>query len=66
MLLLIFPYDTTGFVAGVPAGLWGVTAGTVIDLEEYVRRLFLMAQQIGHIYGLIPNPFSEGVYFESV
>ncbi|WP_079478685.1 hypothetical protein [Halobacillus salinus] len=65
-------FATTGFAAGAPGGLWGVTAGTALDLEEYVRRLFLMAQQMGHIYGLIPNPFAEEVdldeevYFESV
>jgi len=64
-------FAATGFAAGLPGGPIAV-ATAVVDIEEYLRRIFLLSQEIGHVYGLIPNPFSEKVdddidiYFETV
>lgn len=61
-----------GMATGAPGQLVAVIGGTLVDLEEYVRRLFLLAQELGQIYGLIPNPFLQehgnqiSDYFESV
>ena len=60
-----------GFAAGAPGGIVGFVGGTAIDLEEYLRRLFRLAQEVGQVYGLIPNPFTESIddsmhnYFEN-
>lgn len=62
----------TGFVTGLPGGPLGIAAGVTVDLEEYTRRTFHVAQQVGHVFGLIPDPYAERVpddvheYFESV
>lgn len=62
---------SVGFATGAPGGLVGLFGGTAVDLEEYLRRLFLLAQEVGQVYGLIPNPFTESIddsmdnYFES-
>jgi len=61
-----------GFATGLPGGPVGLTVGTVVDIEEYVRMLFRLTQQLGHVYGLIPCPYSDDIdsdvddYFESV
>lgn len=63
---------TKGFLTGIPGGFSGIVAGTAIDMEEYLRTMFLLSQELGQIYGLIPNPFSADVseninnYFEEV
>lgn len=65
-------YALSGFAAGLPGGPWGMAAGNAIDLEEYLRGLFVLSQEIGHVYGIIPNPFIADIshsvdeYFESV
>ncbi len=51
----------TGFATGLPGGPWGMAAGVTADLEEYLRRVFRIAQEIGHVYGLIPMPFVDSV-----
>ncbi len=62
----------TGFISGLPGGPWGIAGGTVADLEEYIRRMFLLAQEVGHVYGLIPIPYVETIsddaeeYFDTV
>ena len=50
-----------GFGTGLPGGPAGVAAGVTIDLEEYLRRVFLIFQEIGHVYGIIPMPFVDTV-----
>ncbi len=50
-----------GFGTGLPGGPWGAAAGVTIDLEEYLRRVFLMTQEIGHVYGVIPPAFVDNV-----
>lgn len=63
-------FALAGLAAGLPGGPWGMAAGNAIDLEEYLRSLFGLAQEIGHVYGIIPNPFIEDIansvddYFE--
>ena len=51
----------TGFATALPGGPWGMAAGVTTDLEEYLRRVFLISQEIGHVYGLIPMPFADSV-----
>lgn len=48
-----------GFTTGLPGGPVAITGGALIDMEEYVRRIFILAQKIGHTYGLIPIPFVD-------
>ncbi|MGO9378044.1 MAG: hypothetical protein ACLP29_05770 [Dissulfurispiraceae bacterium] len=50
-----------GFGTGLPGGPAGVAAGVTIELEEYLRRVFLLSQEIGHVYGIIPMPFVDTV-----
>lgn len=45
-----------GLWAALPPGL--NLAGMVVDFSEYVRHVFILTQEIGHIYGLIPDPTS--------
>ena len=43
-----------------------------MDMEEYVRRIFILAQKVGHTFGIIPIPFVKYIpdsiedYFDSV
>lgn len=45
-----------GLWAGLPGGALGIGAMTV-DFAQYIRRVFIMTQEIGQVYGVIPNPF---------
>ena len=60
------------FGTGLPGGPISITGGVLLDMEEYVRRVFVLAQKIGHTFGVIPIPFVKFIpeniedYFESV
>jgi uncharacterized protein (DUF697 family) len=60
------------FGTGLPGGAVSITGGTLLDIEEYIRRIFILAQRIGHTFGLIPIPFVNSIpdsiedYFDSV
>jgi len=62
----------TAFGTGLPGGPVSITGGVLLDIEEYVRRIFIMAQKVGHTFGIIPIPFVKSVpssiedYFDSV
>lgn len=51
-------FAATGAAVGAPGGPVAMFGGAVIDIEEYIRRMFLLTQELGHVYGVIPNPFS--------
>ena len=61
-----------GFGTGLPGGPVSMTGGALLDMEEYVRRIFILAQKVGHTFGLIPIPFVELIpdtiedYYDSV
>ncbi|WP_147803715.1 hypothetical protein [Alkalicoccus halolimnae] len=65
-------FAATGAAVGAPGGPVAMFGGAVIDVEEYVRRMFLLTQELGHIYGVLPNPFtyeetgSYDDYFDSI
>lgn len=67
-----YRFAATGAAVGAPGGPVAMFGGAVIDIEEYIRRMFLLTQELGHIYGVIPNPFtykesySYDTYFASV
>jgi len=60
------------FGTGLPGGPVSITGGVLLDMEEYVRRIFILAQKIGHTFGVIPIPFVKIIpdsiedYFDSV
>jgi len=60
-----------GFATGLPGGVVGITAGTVVDLSAYIRTAFVLSQRVAHVYGVIPNPYVDEIesdpelYFES-
>jgi len=60
------------FGTGLPGGPVSITGGVLLDMEEYVRRIFILAQKIGHTFGVIPIPFVKFIpdniedYFDSV
>ena len=60
------------FGTGLPGGVVSITGGVLLDMEEYVRRIFILAQKVGHIFGIIPIPFVKFIpdsiedYFDSV
>jgi len=60
------------FGTGLPGGPVSITGGVLLDIEEYVRRIFILAQNIGHTFGIIPIPFVKIIpdniedYFDSV
>ena len=60
------------FGTGLPGGPVSITGGVLLDMEEYVRRIFILAQKVGHIFGIIPIPFVKFIpdsiedYFDSV
>ena len=60
------------FGTGLPGGPVSITGGVLLDMEEYVRRVFILAQNIGHTFGIIPIPFVKFIpdsiedYFDSV
>jgi len=60
------------FGTGLPGGPVSITGGALLDMEEYVRRIFILAQKVGHIFGVIPIPFVKFIpdniedYFDSV
>jgi hypothetical protein len=60
------------FGTGLPGGPASITGGVLLDMEEYVRRIFILAQKVGHTFGIIPIPFVKFIpdsiedYFESV
>lgn len=60
------------FGTGLPGGAVSVTSGVLLDMEEYVRRIFILAQKVGHTFGIIPIPFVKYIpdsiedYFDSV
>lgn len=51
-------FAATGAAVGAPGGPVAMFGGAVIDIEEYIRRMFLLTQELGHIYGVIPNPYT--------
>lgn len=58
----------TGILGG-PVGV----AGFIVDLEEYLRAIYNLSQEIGYVYGILPNPFSfekiesdRKLFFESI
>ena len=61
-----------GFGTGLPGGHVSMTGGALLDMEEFVRRVFILAQKVGHTFGLIPIPLVELVpetiedYYDSV
>ncbi|MGE5283974.1 MAG: hypothetical protein ACM3OG_03290 [Actinomycetota bacterium] len=60
------------FGTGLPGGAVSITGGVLLDMEEYVRRIFILAQRVGHTFGIIPIPFVKIIpdsvedYFASV
>jgi hypothetical protein len=60
------------FGTGIPGGPVSITGGVLLDIEEYVRRIFILAQKVGHTFGVIPMPFVKFIpvniedYFDSV
>ena len=60
------------FGTGLPGGAVSITGGVLLDMEEYVRRIFILAQKVGHTFGVIPIPFVKFIpdsiedYFDSV
>lgn len=60
------------FGTGLPGGPVSITGGVLLDMEEYVRRIFILAQRVGHTFGIIPIPFVKIIpdsvedYFDSV
>ena len=60
------------FGTGLPGGPVSITGGALLDMEEYVRRIFILSQKVGHIFGVIPIPFVKFIpdsiedYFDSV
>jgi len=60
------------FGTGLPGGAVSITGGALLDMEEYVRRIFILAQKVGHTFGVIPIPFVKYIpdsiedYFDSV
>jgi len=60
------------FGTGLPGGVVSITGGVLLDMEEYVRRIFILAQKVGHTFGIIPIPFVKYIpdsiedYFDSV
>jgi len=60
------------FGTGLPGGPVSITGGVLLDMEEYVRRIFILAQKVGHTFGIIPIPFVKFIpeniedYFDSV
>jgi len=60
------------FGTGLPGGAVSITGGVLLDMEEYVRRIFILAQKVGHTFGIIPIPFVKFIpdtiedYFDSV
>ena len=60
------------FGTGLPGGAVSITGGVLLDIEEYVRRIFILAQRVGHTFGIIPIPFVKFIpdniedYFDSV
>jgi len=60
------------FGTGLPGGGVSITGGVLLDMEEYVRRIFILAQKVGHTFGVIPIPFVKHIpdsiedYFDSV
>ena len=60
------------FGTGLPGGAVSITGGVLLDIEEYVRRIFILAQKVGHTFGVIPIPFVKCIpdniedYFDSV
>lgn len=60
------------FGTGLPGGAVSITGGVLLDMEEYVRRIFILAQKVGHTFGIIPIPFVKSIpdsiedYFDSV
>jgi len=60
------------FGTGLPGGPVSITGGVLLDMEEYVRRIFILAQKVGHTFGIIPIPFVKIIpdsiddYFDSV
>ena len=60
------------FGTGLPGGAASITGGVLLDMEEYVRRIFILAQKVGHTFGIIPIPFVKFIpeniedYFDSV
>jgi hypothetical protein len=60
------------FGTGLPGGAVSITGGVLLDMEEYVRRIFILAQKVGHTFGIIPIPFVKYIpdsiedYFDSV
>jgi hypothetical protein len=60
------------FGTGLPGGAVSITGGVLLDMEEYVRRIFVLVQKIGHTFGIIPIPFVKIIpysiedYFDSV
>ena len=60
------------FGTGLPGGAVSITGGVILDIEEYVRRIFILAQRVGHTFGIIPIPFVKFIpdniedYFDSV
>jgi hypothetical protein len=60
------------FGTGLSGGPVSITGGVLLDMEEYVRRIFILAQKVGHTFGIIPIPFVKNIpdsiedYFDSV
>ena len=60
------------FGTGLPGGPVSIAGGVLLDMEEYVRRIFILAQKVGHTFGIIPIPFVKDIpvniedYFDSV
>lgn len=60
------------FGTGLSGGAVSITGGVLLDMEEYVRRIFILAQKVGHTFGIIPIPFVKYIpdniedYFDSV
>jgi hypothetical protein len=65
-------FAATGAAVGAPGGPVAMFGGAVVDIEEYIRRMFLLTQELGHVYGVVPNPLtyeesrSPDDYFKAV
>ena len=52
-------------MTGVFGGPVGV-ATAILDLEEYVRVMYRLAQELGYLYGVLPSPFISGSELSSM
>lgn len=50
--------SSIGVASGIPGGAIGVL-GAIGDIEEYMRNMYNLTQEIMYIYGILPKPFQE-------